>query len=151
MTKNASIDILPMACVGLLLVIMMIMTAPMVMTHNSTPVTVPQTHTAERKTEQDIIITLTKDDKVYLNDQPIGEADFKKESEGNPKSAAGIPNSVRVDLEDQLDELISKDPYCLVVVRADKDVFHKDVLDLIAIAKQAGATRIACATKKMKE
>ncbi len=107
----------------------MIMTAPMVMTHSNTPVTVPLTHTAERKTEQDIVITLTKDGKLYLNDR--------------------ITN--KLDLEDQLDEMMGKDPYCLVVVRADKDVFHKDVLDLIAIAKQAGATRIACATKKMKE
>jgi len=129
MTRNGNIDILPMACVGLLLVVMMIMTAPMVMTHSNTPVTVPLTHTAERKTEQDIVITLTKDGKLYLNDR--------------------ITN--KLDLEDQLDEMMGKDPYCLVVVRADKDVFHKDVLDLIAIAKQAGATRIACATKKMKE
>jgi len=129
MTKNASINILPMACVGLLLVVMMIMTAPMIMTHSNTPVTVPQTHTAERKTEEDIVITLTKDGKIYLNDQPTD----------------------KLNLEDQLDEMITKDPYCLVVVRADKDVFHKDVLDLIAIAKQAGAIRIACATKKMKE
>ena len=129
MTKNTNIDILPMACVGLLLVIMMIMTAPMTLTHSSTTVTVPLTHTAERKTEEDITITLTKDGKLYLNDQPTDK-----------------PN-----LENHLDEMITKDPYCLVVVRADKDVFYKDVLDLIAIAKQAGATRIACATKKMKE
>ena len=129
MTKNANIDILPMACVGLLLVIMMIMTAPMTMTHSNTRVTVPQTHTAERKTEEDITITLAKDGKLYLNDQLTD----------------------RLELEDQLGEVIDKDPYCLVVVRADKDVYHKDVLDLIAIAKQAGATRIACATKKRKD
>ncbi|MEO0084699.1 MAG: biopolymer transporter ExbD [candidate division WOR-3 bacterium] len=128
MTQNRTIDILPMACVGLLLVVMMIMTAPMVMTHSNTPVAVPQTHTAERKTEEDIVITLTADYKLYLNDQPIN----------------------KLDLEDKLDELLIKDPYCLVVVRADKDVLHKDVLELIAIAKQAGAQRLACATKKIR-
>jgi biopolymer transport protein ExbD len=129
MTQNANIDILPMACVGLLLVIMMIMTAPMVMTHSNTPVEVPKTHTAERKTEEDIVVTLTVDNKLYLNDQPINKS----------------------DLEDQLDQLLTKDQYCLVVVRADKDVLHKDVLDIIAIAKRAGAARIACATKKIRE
>jgi biopolymer transport protein ExbD len=129
MTRNSNIDILPMACVGLLLVVTMIMTAPMVMSHNSTPVTVPQTHTAERKTEEDIVVTLTKDGKLFLNDQPTD----------------------RLDLDDQLGDLIDSDPNCLVVVRADKDVYHKDVLDLIAIVKEAGATRIACATKKLKE
>lgn len=126
MTKNANLDILPMACVGLLLVIMMIMTAPLVMTHSNTPVTVPQTHTAERKTEDDVVITLTRDGSLFLNDEPTNHS----------------------NLENQIDKLLSKDRYLLVVVRADKDVFHKDVLDLIAIAKKAGALRIACATKK---
>lgn len=128
MKNKAVIDILPLACVGLLLVVMMIMTAPMVMSHNNTPVNVPQTNTAERKVEEDIIITLTKEGTLYLNDQPIN----------------------RSELEEKLEDLVDRDQYCLVVVRADKDVFHKEVLDLLAIAKQAGATRIACATKKKK-
>ena len=129
MTKNTNIDILPMACVGLLLVIMMIMTAPITMTHSNTKVTVPLTHTSERKTEEDITITLTVDGEIYLNDQLTD----------------------RLDLVEEIEDLLNKDPNCLVVVRADKEVFHKDVLDLIAMAKQAGANRIACATKKRKD
>ncbi len=129
MTKNSNIDILPMACVGLLLVVMMIMTAPMVMSHNNVPVTVPQTHTSERKTEEDVVISLTKDGSLFLNDQP----------------------TIRSELEEKLRKQIMIDQYCLVVVRADKDVLHKDVLDLLAIAKQAGAVRIACATKKRRD
>ena len=129
MTKNTNIDILPMACVGLLLVVMMILTAPMVMSHNNVPVTVPQTHTSERKTEEDVVISLTKDGSLFLNDQP----------------------TIRAELEEKLRKRIIIDQYCLVVVRADKDVLHKDVLDLLAIAKQAGAVRIACATKKRRD
>jgi len=129
MTKNTNINILPMACVGLLLVVMMIMTAPMIMSHNNVPVTVPQTHTSERKTEEDIVISLTKDGSLFLNDQP----------------------TIRAELEEKLRKRIIVDQYCLVVVRADKDVLHKDVLDLLAIAKQAGAVRIACATKKRRD
>jgi biopolymer transport protein ExbD len=129
MTKNSNIDILPMACVGLLLVVMMILTAPMVMSHNNVPVTVPQTHTSERKTEEDVVISLTKDGSLFLNDQP----------------------TIRAELEEKLRKRIIIDQYCLVVVRADKDVLHKDVLDLLAIAKQAGAVRIACATKKRRD
>jgi len=129
MTKNTNINILPMACVGLLLVVMMIMTAPMIMSHNNVPVTVPQTHTSERKTEEDIVISLTKDGSLFLNDQP----------------------TIRAELEEKLRKRIIIDQYCLVVVRADKDVLHKDVLDLLAVAKQAGAVRIACATKKRRD
>lgn len=129
MTKNSNIDILPMACVGLLLVIMMIMTAPMVLSHNNVPVTVPQTHTAERKTEEDVVISMTKDGALFVNDQSVN----------------------REDLAKKIGEFIAKDQYSLVVVRADKDAFHRDVLDLLAVAKQAGAVRIACATKKRKD
>ena len=129
MTKNTNIDILPMACVGLLLVVMMILSSPMIMSHTTTPVAVPQTHTAERKTEQDIVVTLTKEGALHFNDQPTD----------------------RLELENKIGDILKQDPNCLVVVRADKEVFHKDVLDLIAMFKQAGAVRIACATKKRKD
>jgi len=122
----ANIDVLPMACVGLLLVIMMIMTAPMVMSHTRTPVLVPSAHTGERKVEDDIAIAFTLDGRLFLQDQPI-----KKE-----------------DLAEEIQKILARDPYRLVVVRADKDVAYEEVLELLSIAKRAGAKRIACATKK---
>ncbi len=122
----ANIDIMPMACVGLLLVIMMITIAPMVMSHTRTKVNVPMAHTAERKTEDDISIALTREEKLYLQDKPI-----EKE-----------------ELGEEIEILLSEDPYRLVVVRADKEVLYDDVLDLLTIAKEAGAKRVACATKK---
>ncbi len=122
----ANIDILPMACVGLLLVIMMINIAPMVMSHTRVPVTVPTANTAERKTEDDISIALTCDGKLYLQDEPVE----------------------REELSEEMEILLSEDPYRLVVVRADKEVLYDDVLELLAIAKEAGAKRLACATKK---
>ena len=59
--KSASIDILPMAAVGLILVLAMMVIAPMTMAHNDTPVTVPQTHTSERKVEENATVTYTRD------------------------------------------------------------------------------------------
>lgn len=126
--KTASIDILPMAAVGLILVLIMMVIAPLVMAHNETPVTVPQTHTSERKVEEDVTITYTRDSRLLLND-------------------AQVPDMV--ELENQLEMELVKDPYILVVVRADKEVLHSDVLDILATAKRAGALRIACATKKI--
>ena len=41
MTKNTNIDILPMAAVGLILVLVMMVVAPMVVTKTNTPVTLP--------------------------------------------------------------------------------------------------------------
>ncbi len=128
MREAPNLDILPMACVGLILVLVMMVVAPMVLTHNSTPVDVPQTHTAERKTENDLTITYTADGRLYFNDQAVANFD---------------------ELQDRIAGEISRDPYVLVVVRADKECFHSSVLDILACARRAGAVRIACATKKI--
>ncbi|MEO0069511.1 MAG: biopolymer transporter ExbD [candidate division WOR-3 bacterium] len=131
MIKEApNIDILPMACVGLILVLVMMVVAPMVLTHNSTPVNVPETHTAERKTEDDVTVTLTTQGFLYFNDQPVKDLD---------------------DLKNRLAVEIARDPYVLVIIRADKECLHSSVLDILACARQAGALRIACATKKIRE
>jgi len=130
MKEAPNIDILPMACVGLILVLIMMVVSPMVLTHNSTPVEVPQTHTAERKTENDITITLTAAGQLYFNDQPVD-------------SFQELTNFIAGE--------IARDPYVLVVVRADKQCLHSSVLDILACARQAGALRIACATKKINQ
>ncbi len=131
MMKDApNVDILPMACVGLILVLVMMVIAPMVLTHTSTPVDVPQTHTAERKTEDDVTITYTAQGALFLNDQPVRDLG---------------------ELQNRLAKEIAKDQYVLVVVRADKECLHSSVLEILACARRAGASRIACATKKVRE
>ncbi len=117
-----------MACVGLILVVVMMMVAPMVLTHNNTPVDVPQTHTAERKTENDITVTYTASGQLFFNDEPVPDL---------------------AELQNRIAAEIAKDPYVLVVVRADRECLHSAVLEVIACARQAGALRIACATKKI--
>ncbi|MEO0097599.1 MAG: biopolymer transporter ExbD [candidate division WOR-3 bacterium] len=124
--RISNINVLPVACVGLLMVIMMIMVAPMVISYSKTPVDVPKANTAERKVENEIVISFTKDKKLYLNDTPLSLHILKEE------------------IEDELEE----DPYRLVVIRADKEVSYGEVISIIAIAKEAGAKRIACSTKK---
>ncbi len=123
-----NIDILPMACVGLILVLVMMMVAPMVLTHNATPVDVPETHTAERKTENDVTVTYTAAGQLFFNDEPVADL---------------------MELQDRIAAEIARDPYILVVIRADKECLHSTVLEIIASARQAGALRIACATKKI--
>ena len=130
MTKSASIDILPMAAVALILVLVMMVIAPMVMAHNDTPVTVPMTHTSERKVEENTTITYTVDSRLLLDD---------------------VPYDHMFELENKLEMELVRDPYLLVVIRADKDVLHADVLDLLALARRAGGLRIACATKRIKD
>jgi biopolymer transport protein ExbD len=129
MRRMENIDILPLACVGLILVLVMMVIAPLVMTHTQTPVDVPWAHTAETKTEENLTITFTVGGNLLINDIEI--------------------------LPEELSEVVAyeleKDPYQLIIVRADKEVLHKDVLEILATVKRVGAKRIACATKRPRD
>lgn len=126
MVTNHNIDVLPMAAIGLILVILMVIMAPMVTTHANTEVDVPQAHTEERQVEEDIAVTLTRDGHLLLNDAEISPT----------------------QLEDALRAELLKDPYKLTIVRGDKDVLHVDVLEILAACRRAGALRMACATRQ---
>jgi biopolymer transport protein ExbD len=128
MKRMGNIDILPMACVGLILVLVMMVIAPLVMTHTQTQVDVPRAHTAETKTEENMTITYTLEGQLLVNDDPIAVE----------------------DLEEVVAAELELDPFQLVIVRVDKEVIHNDVLDILASVKSVGAKRIALATKKPK-
>ncbi|KPJ73151.1 hypothetical protein AMJ52_04200 [candidate division TA06 bacterium DG_78] len=128
MRRMSNIDILPMACVGLILVLAMMVIAPMVMTHTQTPVEVPRAHTAETKTEENLTITFNAGGSLFVNDKEI--------------ALEQLTETILYELE--------KDSFQLVVIRADKDVLHVDVMEILAKVKSCGAKRIACATKKIK-
>ena len=128
--KNSNIDILPLAAVALTLVLIMMVISPLVVSRNSTPVILPETHTAERKVENNVTVTYTADGQLLLDDKPI---------------------SSLAELDSTLQSRLLRDPYVLVVVRADKGCLHSHVLDILAVARHAGALRIACATKKYRE
>ena len=124
MIENHNIDVLPMAAIGLILVILMVLIAPMVTTHANTAVAVPSAHTSERDVEEDIAVTLTKDQKLFLNDKLV--------------PVTGLIESLRVQY--------AQDPYKLTIIRADRDVKYLDVLDVLTACRVAGAERMACAT-----
>ena len=90
----------------------------------------PQTHTAERKVENNLTISYTVDGRLLLDDKPVASL---------------------TELDSALQPQLAKDPYVLVVIRADKECLHARVLDILAVARHAGALRIACATKKYRE
>jgi len=123
-----NLDILPMACVGLILVLVMMMISPMVVSHTRTPVDVPEAHTGQREVQNDISIILTKTGQYLFDDEPVATL----EEVGSLVAAQ-----------------VARDPYVLVVIRADKQCYGNQVLDVLSAAKKAGAARIVCATKKL--
>lgn len=139
MVQNHNIDVLPLAAIGLILVILMVIMAPMVTTHANTPVDVPKAHTEERDVEEDIAVTLTTDHDLYLNDVLLGHL--------TPDDTAAS-RALTTKLNDGLQAELIKDPYKLTIIRADKDVLHVDVLEILAACRRAGALRMACATRQ---
>ena len=123
-----NLDILPMACVGLILVLIMMMISPMVVTHTRTPVDVPAAHTGQREVQNDISIVLTQAGQYLFDDAPVATLE---------------------EVGDLVAAEVARDPYILVVVRADKACYGNQVLDVLSAAKKAGAVRIVCATKKL--
>jgi len=123
-----NLDILPMACVGLILVLVMMMISPMVVSHTRTPVDVPEAHTGQREVQNDISIILTQTGQYLFDDEPVATL----EEVGSLVAAQ-----------------VARDPYVLVVIRADKQCYGNQVLDVLSAAKKAGAARIVCATRKL--
>jgi biopolymer transport protein ExbD len=125
-----NLQILPVAAVALVLVLIMMVISPLVVSNNSTPVNLPNTHASERKIESSITVTYTDDGRLLVDDRPV-------------TGLSEMGDSIMIQMK--------KDPYMLVVVRADSTVLTWRVLDILSTARRAGALRIVCATKKFRE
>ena len=124
MNTISNIDITPLVGVALILVIVFMVTSPLMMTPVDLGIQLPKAKTIEAKSQTNITISCSKNQQFAINEIQI---DFNH-------------------LQNQLKHMIQKYPQRLVVIRADKQVKHKTVLKLLAIAKQAGAKKIAIAT-----
>lgn len=120
------IDITPLVGVALILVIIFIVTSPLIMAPIDMDIDLPDAATVEAKSEVNITISLTQQGHLALNEDKI--------------------DSNR--LEQLLKEKLSEDPKRLVVIRADKNVVHKNILSLLSLVKKAGAQNIAIATEQ---
>lgn len=130
MKPPPNLEILPIAAVGLTLVLIMMVISPLVESQNNTPVNLPYTHSSERKIENSVQITYTADGRLLINDQPVASLS---------------------DLGDSIVNKVKKDPYIMIVVRGDSSVLTWQVLDVLSTVRRAGGLRIVAATKKYKE
>ena len=87
-------------------------------------INLPKAKTVEAKSQTNITISCSRNQEFALNETQVNIS----------------------LLGNELEKLIKKYPKRLVVIRADKNVKHKQVLRLLSIAKESGATRIAIAT-----
>jgi len=124
----AGINMVPVINVALVLVIVLIITAPILSIPNI-PVNLPRAVTIEAK-ERNITISYGKDGRIAINTQVVSWEDL-------------VP---------KLKYRLKKNSKVLVIIRADKDIPYggvEKILDLVV--KKAGAKRIAVATEQRRE
>jgi len=124
------INVTPIIDVALVLVIILLVTAPL-MSASNLPVNLPQAHTREAEDQRNLSITLGSDGTLAVDDKNVSR------SELIAVISAKLAQPGNNDL--------------LVVVRADSGAHYSKVRDLLEAARQAGAKRLAIATRQKVE
>lgn len=118
------INVTPLVDVGLVLVIIFMVTAPL-FEQPSLDVKLPPASTKEGKERENITVTITSEGKLAVNEQEV----------------------TAETLEPVLKKRISKSEEKHVILRADKDSMHGDLLLAMRVSKLVGAESIAIATE----
>ena len=124
MSPIGKIEITPLVGVALILVIIFMVTSPLMTTPPNIDVNLPKARTVEAKSESNITISFSSDRILALNEKEVP----------------------REQLNSELSKMLKEHPDRLVVIRADKNLTHKEVLEIMGIAKKAGAQKMAVAT-----
>jgi biopolymer transport protein TolR len=123
-TAIAQINVTPLVDVMLVLLVIFMVTAPII--QQGVQVNLPQAKAgAIAGTEEMLIVTISKNGKVYLND--------------NPMSLPELGDKLRAIRKLQADKQ--------VYLRADQDVRYGLVINTIAEIKQAGIERLGMVTR----
>lgn len=122
---RAAINLTPIIDVALVLVIILLITAPMLALADL-DITLPAAVTRDAEDDLKINITLSSDGEVAINEHIIGRERFEQVLEGLLSSG--------------------KNKDVLVVLRADTEVPYSSIRMVLAEAKSAGARRLAIAT-----
>lgn len=124
------INVTPIIDVALVLVIILLVTAPM-MSVADLPVDLPQARTREAEDERNVSITLSSTGRLAVDDKMVSDEN--------------LGGYLRAKLAERQNQNV------LVVVRADSGAPYEAVRHLLNQAKAAGATRIAIATRQRTE
>jgi biopolymer transport protein ExbD len=121
------INVAPIIDVALVLVIILLITAPMLAVTDLN-VNLPQAQTRGLENEVSLTITLSKTGELAINEKTIA------------------PENFSAVLWSRLNELENEN--VLVVIRADEDVPYQAVRKMLKEARAAGARRLAIATRQ---
>jgi len=122
--KRVAFDLTPLIDVVFLLLIFFMVTTTFARIGQGIRVSLPTTTTPQEKIEKSIVISITKDGQIYLGKKRVKEENLipllKKELKGKEG---------------------------LVVINADKATLHGKVVEIMDLAKQAGAVKLGILTR----
>jgi biopolymer transport protein TolR len=118
----ADLNITPLVDVVLVLLLIFMLTAPVL--QSGIVVAVPQTRTVAQLTEEHMVVTIDKDQNVYLQDKQVNIHDLSSLLGNNPKETKRV-----------------------VYVRADQKVPFGAFASVMDAVKQAGITNISIVTQ----
>lgn len=118
------INVTPLVDVGLVLVIIFMVTAPL-FEQPTLEVKLPKTHTEEGEEKENITITITPEGRIAVNQE-----------EATPQT-----------LESILKKKLAKSEEKHIILRADAEALHGDLLFAMKVAKDLGAKSMAIATE----
>ena len=124
-TSLSDINMVPFIDVVLVLLIIFMITAPIL--QSGIEVDVPKTHTVKEITEQRLVVTIDKDQRVFLGDQPINLADLPARLQQPNTDAA----------------------HRIIYLRADERVPFGAFASVMDAVKQAGITNISIVTQPL--
>jgi biopolymer transport protein ExbD/biopolymer transport protein TolR len=122
-TALAEINITPLVDVVLVLLVIFMLTAPVL--QSGIQVAVPKTKTVKEITQQRTVLTINKDQEVFLNDKPVNLND--------------LPTLLRQGNTDTTNQV--------VYLRADEKVPFGAFATLMDAVKQAGITNVSIVTQ----
>jgi biopolymer transport protein ExbD len=114
------INMTPMVDVMLVLLVIMMVSAVYIVSQ-SLKVELPKTSTSDQPASSPLAVTITKDGKYFFDQKPIDE----------------------VRLMTELKNAKSKNADVSLVVTADRDAYHGEVVHVIDLAKVHGITKFA--------
>ena len=124
-TALAEINITPLVDVVLVLLVIFMLTAPVL--QSGIEVAVPKTKTVKEITEQRTVLTIDKDQRVFMGDQPINLADIPSRLQQSNTDAA----------------------HRIIYLRADERVPFGAFASVMDAVKQAGITNISIVTQPL--
>jgi biopolymer transport protein ExbD/biopolymer transport protein TolR len=124
-TSLAEINVTPLVDVVLVLLIIFMITAPVL--QSGIDVSVPKTRTVKEITQQRVVLTINKDQQVFLGDQPVNIH----------------------EIADKLHAQNSDPQHQTIYLRADEMVPFGVFATVMDAVKQAGITNISIVTQPL--